>query len=126
MRIFEPMLGELWQGLEASGEDPAEWGITDRVGPHDTNVSFVGQPERAETEHSPGEAMLDPMPFARLLLRKTATTVDDIFGRLRLQDDPSLTAEEVAAIDSRDVKASWPFRPRDRVALILTSPLAGL
>jgi len=126
MRIFEPMLGELWQSLEASGEDPAEWGIRDRVGPHDTKVSFVGQPERAETEHSPGEAMLDPMPFARLLMRKTATTVDDIFGRLRLQNDPSLTAEEVAAIDSHDAKASWPFRPRDRVALILTSPLAGL
>ena len=86
----------------------------------------MDQPGREETEHSPGEAMLDPMSFARLLLRKTAATTDDIFARLKLQDDPSLTVEDVAAIDSYNAKPSWPFRPCDRVALILTSPLARL
>jgi hypothetical protein len=70
--------------------------------------------------------MLDPMSFARLLVWKTATTMDDVFARLRLQDDSSLTSEDIAAIDSHDATASWPFRPRDRAALILTSPVAGL
>jgi hypothetical protein len=124
--IFEPALGKVCRGLEAAGEDLTKWGITDRREPYDTPVSFVGQPGRSETRHSPGEALLDPMAFAPRLVWLTAQTIDEVFGQLRLQDDLSLTQEDRAAILASQSGTSSPFRSSDRETLVLTSPMSGL
>jgi hypothetical protein len=126
LRIFEPVLGKMCDQLEAAGEDPSQWGITHREGPHDTPVSFVGQPDRVETLHSPGEALLDPMSFAPRLVWLTAQTIDEVFGKLRLQDDPSLTQQDRDAIQAVESGTPSPVRPSDRETLVLTSPMSGL
>lgn len=126
IRIFEPVLGKICRRLEAAGEDPTQWGITHRTGPHDITVTFVGQPDRVETRRSPGEALLDPMSFAPRLVWLTAQTINEVFGQLRLQDDPSLTQQERDAIQASESGTSWPFRSSDRETLVLTSPMSGL
>jgi hypothetical protein len=125
IRILEPTLSAVWDQLVAAGEDPGEWGLSNRRGPHETPVSFVGQPGRTEVRLSPGEALLDPMEFAPRLVAMTARVVNDAFERLQLQgDDSSSEARATAAALGR--RTEWPFRDVDREALILTSPLTGL
>jgi hypothetical protein len=127
IRIAEPTLGIVCDGLEAAGEDTASWGITNRVGPHDTPVSFVDQPGRTEVRHSPGEALLDPMAFAPRLVASTASVINDVFRHVSLESDPriSMPRPEASATD-REAIEGWPLRAADRDALILTSPVAGL
>jgi hypothetical protein len=126
IRIVEPALSAVWDQLVAAGEDPSEWGISNRVGPHDTPVSFVDQPGRVATRHSPGEALLDPIAFAPRLVAATAGVVNDVFDRLSLQTDKSWSGEQRADAAALDARTEWPFRDVDRAALILTSPLTGL
>lgn len=126
IRILEPALGSVCNQLAAAGEDPSQWGISNRVGPHDTPISFVDQPGRAETRHSPGEALLDPMSFAPKLVAATARVVNDVFERLSFETDPALSAEERRQAGAWETISDWPFRAADRDALILTSPLTGL
>jgi hypothetical protein len=125
IRIVEPALSAVWDQLVAAGEDPSEWGISNRVGPHDTPVSFVDQPGRVATRHSPGEALLDPIAFAPRLVAATAGVVNDVFDRLSLQTDKSWSGEQRADAVALDARTEWPFRDVDRAALILTSPLPG-
>jgi len=126
IRILEPALGSVWDQLGAAGENPTEWGISDRVGPHDTPVSFLDQPGRSATRHSPGEALLDPMSFAPKLVVATARVVNDVFERLSFETDPSLSPDERRQAGAFETLAEWPFRVADRAALVLTSPLTGL
>jgi hypothetical protein len=126
LRIFEPMLGKMCDQLQAAGEDPSQWGITQREGPHDTPVSFIGQPDRVETLHSPGEALMDPMSFAPRLVWLTAQTIDEVFGKLRLQDEPTLSQADRDAINASVSAVRHPFPKSDRETLVLTSPMSGL
>lgn len=126
IRIVEPALSAIWDQLLAAGEDPSEWGISNRFGPRDTPVTFVDQPGRIATRHSPGEALLDPIAFAPRLVAVTAGVVNDIFDRLRLQTDKAWSEEQRAQAAALDRRTEWPFRDVDRAALILTSPLTGL
>ncbi|MGA2512739.1 MAG: hypothetical protein ABSG37_03875 [Candidatus Limnocylindrales bacterium] len=126
IRIFEPALGTVCKGLEAAGEDPSHWGITNRTGPHGIRVAFVGQSERFETRHSLGDALLDPMSFSPRLVWLTAQTIDEVFGQLTIQDDPALTQQDRDAIDAVASGASQPSPHSDRETLVLTSPMSGL
>jgi hypothetical protein len=126
IRILEPALSAVWDGLVAAAEDPADWGISGRVGPHDTPVSFIDQPGRVATRHSPGEALLDPIAFAPRLVAATARVVNDVFDRLSLQTDTAWSAEQRAEAVALDERTEWPYREVDREALTLTSPVTGL
>ena len=126
IQIFEPTLSKVWDGLVAWAENPADWGLSHRRGPHKSTVSFVDQPGRQETVDSPGEALLDPLPFALRLIAATARVVDQVFARLDFAADPSISEEQRRRINAFRGTAEWPFRDVDRDSLIMTSPLAFL
>jgi hypothetical protein len=127
IRILEPTLGIVCDGLERAGEDPAQWGITNRVGPHETPVGFVDQPNRREVRRSPGEALLDPMAFAPKLVASTAKVIDGVFERIAIDSDTRLPGPESPQRETgSEAIDRWPFRAVDRDALVLTSPLTGL
>ena len=106
--LYEPTLSHVWDHLTAMGEQPEEWGLTNREGPRAEPVSFVDQPGREETRHNPGSALLDPMKFSPRLVASTARTIDGVFEILDLGNAPALAGQP--RLDR--VRPSWPLRAR--------------
>ena len=112
----------VWDQLVAMGEEPTEWGFSNRHGARDEPLSFIDQPGRVEVRRSPGSALLDPMRFAARLIASSARIIDRAFEILNLGSDPRL--DDQPSLEPAHLQ--WPSRPNDREVLLMTSPLSGL